>query len=78
MVYSKKRMCFSIPIRVLKVVGRDVWLETGAHIKMEKNMDIKTGSYVRLAGDTIVDCLSLQEGDSIRELIAELNTNYED
>jgi hydrogenase maturation factor len=62
-------MCFSIPIKVLKVKGANAVLENGKKILI-KNTRIKAGQYVRISGNSIVDTLSKKEGDSIRHLIA--------
>jgi hypothetical protein len=70
-------MCFSIPVKVLSVTNSTAELETGMILNIKHDHQIKKGSYVRLSGNIIVDCLTESEGDSIRQLITELNTNYE-
>lgn len=77
MIHCSRSMCFSIPVRVIKVNKEAIYLETGKTIPIDPFIHVKKGSYVRISGKAIVDCLTKEEGDSIRQLIAELNTPYE-
>ena len=70
-------MCFAIPLQVIKKSKGKIMLETGQTIQLDPHIQVKKGSYVRISGKVIVDCLTEQEGKSIRSLIAELNIPYE-
>lgn len=61
----------------MHVTGTRALLENGKSVRLENEIQVKTGGYVRIVGNSIVDALSKKEGDSIRQLIAELNTNYD-
>lgn len=66
-------MCFAIPYRIQKRNGDKATLEDGRIIDVHHNTSLEIGSYVRLAGDVIVDTLSKQEGIKIRHLIKSLH-----
>lgn len=61
----------------MSISGKHAILENGQTVQLEENMHNNIGDYVRMQGVAIVDTLSKQDGDSIRKLIAELNTPYE-
>lgn len=67
-------MCFSIPYKVLKVIGNTAYLEGGARVRIGKDMKVKQGSYVQVTGQIVVDSLSETKGERIRQLIKSLNT----
>lgn len=69
-------MCFSIPLQVKEITDNHAILENGSHVIIE-DTTLKVGDFVRIAGNVIVDTLTTDEGNSIRQLIAELNTDYE-
>lgn len=70
-------MCFSVPLKILNISGKYAILENNKAVRIEQTTPVKIGDYVRISGIMIVDYLTQEEGDSIRQLIAELNTNYD-
>lgn len=67
-------MCFSIPLKVLKVEGNKAIIEGGKIARFDKTLQIHKGEYVRLTGDIVVDKLSKDKGLKVRRLIKRLNT----
>lgn len=62
-------MCFAIPYKILKVNKNSVLIEGNKKITIAENFSLKTGDYVRVTGNVVVDCLTSEEGSSIRKLI---------
>ena len=67
-------MCFSIPLKVLKIDKRKATIEGGIIVRLDNSLKVKNGDYVRLAGNIIVDKISKQNGLKIRKLIKKLNS----
>ena len=68
-------MCFSIPYKVLEVKKEGVLIEGEKIVKLDKELKVKKGEYIRIRGNVIVDKLTKSEGLKIRNLIQSLN-NY--
>lgn len=66
-------MCFSIPYKVLSVEDGSVIIEGNKTIKIDRDIKIKKGEYVKIIGNMAVDSLSKKEGLKIRKLIKRLN-----
>lgn len=66
-------MCFSIPYKVLKVDHNSALIEGGRIVRMDKDIQVKKGEYVRIAGNLAVGKLTKKEGLKIRRLIKSLN-----
>lgn len=66
-------MCLSIPYQVVHVNKNFVTIETGAKIKITKEMKVKKGAFVRIVGNIVVDSLTKSQGLKIRTLIKTLN-----
>lgn len=67
-------MCFSIPLRVVKIKGLNAVIEGGDIARFDKALNIKKGDYVHITGDIIVDKLPKGQGIKIRKLIKKLNS----
>lgn len=67
-------MCFSVPYKVLKVGKNIALLEGDKTIKIGKELSVKPGEYLRIAGDVAISTLSKSEGLKVRKLIKSLNT----
>lgn len=67
-------MCFSIPLQVLQVKGDMCFLEGGKIVRSERNLQIKRGDFVQIAGNLIVDKITGDNGLKIRRLIKRLNS----
>jgi len=67
-------MCFSIPYKVIKTDKDNVLIENGNLVKIEANLRVKRGDYLRVVGDVAVGKLSQKEGLKIRRLIKKLNS----
>ncbi|MCX8008383.1 MAG: HypC/HybG/HupF family hydrogenase formation chaperone [Patescibacteria group bacterium] len=65
-------MCFSIPLKVVKIQKTHAILENGIKIRID-TQNIQQGDYVRIVGNMIVDKLSKKDGEAIRKLIADLS-----
>lgn len=65
-------MCFTIPAKVIKIEKNHVIIEGGKKILAEKNLNVKLGEYIQIAGNMAVGKLSAKEGLTIRKLIKSL------
>lgn len=70
-------MCFTIPLKVLKIEKDTVLLEGGKSVKIDKDIKIKRGDYLQIAGEVAVSSLTKNEGLKIRQLIKKLNSYAE-
>lgn len=68
-----KKMCFSIPCKVLKVDSDVAYIEGDRAVKLGKEILVKKGEYLQIAGGVAVGKLSKTEGEKIRRLIKKLN-----
>lgn len=68
-----RKMCFSIPYKVLKIKNGKATVEGGREIKIGKELQVKKGDYLRIIGNIAVDTLSVEEGLKLRQLIKKLN-----
>lgn len=67
-------MCFSIPYKVLRVDETSALIEGGWVVKIGKELKVKKGDYLQVAGNIGVGILSKTEGLKVRQLIKSLNT----
>ncbi len=67
-------MCFSIPLKVISTTKTHAVLEDGQKVRIGRGVVAATGEYVRVLGSVIVDTLTHEEGQNVRRLIKELNT----
>jgi hydrogenase maturation factor len=66
-------MCFSIPVKVLKVEKDTALLEGGKVVKIGKDFKISAGEYLQIVGNVAVGKLTKGEGLKIRQFIKKLN-----
>lgn len=67
-------MCFSIPMKVLKVEKDTATVEGGKTVRFDKSLQINSGDFVLLTGNLIIDKLSKENSLKIRRLIKRLNS----
>lgn len=67
-------MCFSIPLKVLKVEKETAIVEGGKNIKIDRNLKLKKGEYLQVIGEIAVGKLTNNEGLKVRRLIKSLNS----
>ncbi|PIP32437.1 hypothetical protein COY59_02350 [Candidatus Gottesmanbacteria bacterium CG_4_10_14_0_8_um_filter_37_24] len=65
-------MCFTIPLKVIKVTDRQAHLENGKIVKLDKDINVKKGEYLRIIGNIAVDRISKFQGLKIRQLIQKM------
>lgn len=68
-----RSMCFSVPLKVLGVNKQRAKLEGGLNVKLDDDMNVKKGQYVRVLGNVAVDALTVSQGLRVRRLIKSLN-----
>lgn len=61
-------MCLQIPLLVKEVVGRKVVLENGRVLINKTGKTSKSGDYVYVFGDLVVDVLSSRDARCILEM----------
>ena len=66
-------MCFSIPLKIIKVDKNTAITEGGLNVFIDEEFVVNTGDYVRVLGNIVVDKLSKNEGLKIRKLLKNLN-----
>lgn len=69
-------MCFSIPIKINKISGKFATAEGGKKIRLENGLKIRSGDYIRISGNLMVDTIQKNQALKIRRLIKRLN-NYD-
>lgn len=62
-------MCFTIPLKVLKVNHGKAIVENGKNILLSKDMIVKKGDYLQVVGNTAVSTLTSKQGIKVRQLI---------
>lgn len=67
------KMCFSIPAKVIQVIGNSAVIEGGKKVTLGKEIKVGKGDYLQISGDIAVGKLSPAEGLKIRQLIKKLN-----
>lgn len=67
-------MCFTIPLKVLKIEKNTAYLEGGKCVKLGSEISVTAGEYVQIVGNLAVGKLSKTQGLKIRRLIKKLNT----
>lgn len=65
-------MCFAIPYKVLKVGKDSAIVEGNKTVKVNRQIKIKKGDYLRVIGDITVEKLSEKEGIKTRQMIKRL------
>lgn len=70
-------MCFTIPLKVLKVSKDNLLLEGGKEITLEKDLKVKKGDFVRVSANIAVDHLTKEEGENILNLIKSIYKDNE-
>ncbi|KKS47695.1 hypothetical protein A3J20_03065 [Candidatus Gottesmanbacteria bacterium RIFCSPLOWO2_02_FULL_42_29] len=66
-------MCFTIPVKVLKVAGKKAVIEGGKTVVLTGDISVKKGEYLQVIGDAAVARLNRQEGLKVRLLIKSLS-----
>lgn len=67
-------MCFSVPLKVIKIGQSAAIVEGGKSIKIDKNMILKREDYLLVAGNISVGKMSKTEGIKVRKLIKSLSS----
>ncbi len=67
-------MCFAVPIKVIQVADGKALLEDGRLVILGPDIIVNAGEYVRTVGDIIVDTMSAEDGNRIRQTLEELST----
>lgn len=62
-------MCFTIPLKVLKVNQGKAIVENGENILLSKDLIAKKGDYLQVAGNVAVSTLTSKQGIKVRQLI---------
>lgn len=66
-------MCFSIPVKVLKVEKNIALIEGGKTVRIGKDLKVTAGEYLQITGNVAIGKLTKSEGLKIRKLIKKLN-----
>ncbi len=66
-------MCFTIPVKILKIDGNNALIEGGLTVRIGKELTANVGDYLQVQGKIAVGVLSKREGLKIRQLIKSLN-----
>ncbi|KKS98162.1 MAG: hypothetical protein UV73_C0003G0104 [Candidatus Gottesmanbacteria bacterium GW2011_GWA2_43_14] len=66
-------MCFTVPVKVLQVVGNKAMIEGGRTVSLTGDLTVKKGEYLQVAGGLAVARLSREEGMKVRLLIKSLS-----
>jgi len=67
-------MCFTVPVKVMKVIGNKAVIEGGRTIALSSDLSVKKGEYLQVVGDVAVNRLSRKEGIKIRLMIKSLSS----
>ena len=67
-------MCFTVPVKVMKVIGNKAVIEGGRTIALSSDLSVKEGEYLQVVGDVAVNRLSRKEGIKIRLMIKSLSS----
>lgn len=62
-------MCFTIPLKVLKVNQGKATVENGENILLSKDLVVKKGDYLQVTGNVAVSTLTSKQGIKVRQLI---------
>lgn len=65
-------MCFSIPLRVLRIDGNTVYVEGGKKVKIGRDVMVSKGEFLQVAGNVAVGKLTKNQGLKVRSLIKSL------
>ena len=68
-------MCFTIPLKVIKIGAGFAVVEGNKKIKIDKLMHLKIGDFLQINGDLAVGKLSTREGLRIRKVINDIYKN---
>lgn len=66
-------MCFTVPLKIVKIKKNEALLEGGKTIVIGKDLKVRKGDYLRILGNLAIDSLTQKEGLKIRQLIKRLN-----
>lgn len=67
-------MCFTIPRKVVKIIGETAFLEEGQQVNIDNELTVKKGDYLQVVGNVAVGRLTQKQGLTVRRLIKKLNT----
>jgi hydrogenase maturation factor len=62
-------MCFSIPLKVLKIAGKTAEMEDGRMVRLGELADIAAGDYLEVYADMAVTKIPPAQAQKIRTLI---------
>lgn len=62
-------MCFAVPWKVVTIENGWATLENGNKARLDPELDVIIGSYVRIRGNIVVDYLTKEEGEEIQKVI---------
>ncbi len=62
-------MCFAVPWKVVIIDNGWATLENGDKARLDPELKVSIGSYVRVRGNIVVDYLTKEEGEEIQKVI---------
>lgn len=66
-------MCFSVPLKVLRVSGNTAIVEGEKKVQLGKDIAVKKGDYLQVTGSLAVGKLNPKQGLKVRKLIKSLS-----
>lgn len=69
------KMCFAIPYKIEKILPGIAVIEGGKKIKIDKDLKLKSGDFIKITGEMAVEKISRSQGREIRSLIKSLYEN---